>query len=606
VTRLLASVFALVLVACHEAPPSAALQNQCVSKDECSRYREDRGGTPRCDDHLTACVREKTDVAYELFVRVKATTQGSELADAGIRLVPESVFSLGPLVEQRDAEVLRIPEAVSVPGSVRSEDDGGRVNLLDTELALSARDAMVPIALSVFETVQATNVRDGGTQFEALLDPALGYDLRVQPLLGSSTELPPLQIQDVAISKRLDVTYDNVASRSAKLVYRDNNARPLLARLQDKQTGEVVSSTVSVTPDNATGRYEANLTLYADPQVFERPERPSFNLLLGLANLDPWQVTITIDGARFLAGNDILLPSIPNPVKVSGNVEDEQRGRLANVQLVFVSNYPLPPPDDAGSSTPSAGGTDWCRWEDPTRINCNGRFQTLSIEDGSFELELVPGDYDAYVVPSTREPSSQGLIVTRKQKFVVTDQGKSGEPLPGNAADAYTGTITAGQVAAPQVTVRAWPRPTPAFSAWGPVANFNRTLSAVSDRNGHFELLPDVGYYDFVVDPGDGNNFPWKLWLDCPNGPDAGGALRAIKLSAPVMVSGVVEYADSGVPLPKAQVEAFAIVESTHNEPRSVLIGRAVSDALGAYRLVLPPRVGERDRSNPNCEGFAR
>jgi hypothetical protein len=251
------------------------------------------------------------------------------------------------------------------------------------------------------------------------------------------------------------------------------------------------------------------------------------------------------------------------------------------------------------------GGTDWCRWEEAARITCSGRFQTTSDERGHYEIDLLPGEYDAYILPRASEPSSEGLIVTKYERYVITEQTAAGggEILMAKRGSSYAGTLLAAGVASPGVTVRALRRPTPPFSLWGTIANFNRNQSVVTDRKGRFELWPDVGYYDFVLETASDSNFPWKFWLDCPNGPGAGGALRRLDLSTPVVVSGVVEYEGDRTRLPNARIEAFAVVEGKNGERRSVLIGRTTSDSNGEYSLVLPPQVGERDRTT--CETTA-
>jgi hypothetical protein len=611
VKRTLWLALSLWLLACDdESGPSAALANRCFAEEPCLRLREGRGPKPGCDDQIGACVLAKTEEPYELFVRVRATTEGSMLADAGITLVPETVSALGTLNEGRDAQVLRVPRAVTVRGSVRAETDAG-IALLESQLTISPRDAMVPVTANVFETRHSSIVSDGGlVQLQALLDPELGYDVNVQPLLADSRTLPPKFFADMAISRPLNLAYGAVEARRGKFIFRDSAVRPLQVRLQDKLTGAVVSSNTRVeTTFTADGRYEGTFELYAEPQVFERG---SFNLVVGLADLEPWQVTITIDGAGFLAGGDMFLPRIPRTVSRESTVERTTNNALIpNADLEFVSRYPLPP--DAGTSAPSAGGTDWCHSEDLARITCSGHFHTTSDQDGEYRIDLLPGEYEVIVLPRAGEPAADGLIATKKERTYVvleTDSPLAGVVLNANGGTPYTGTVsagalTAGGLPAPKVTLRALRRPTPPFSSWGLAANFNRTISAVSDSKGHVELLPDVGYYDFVLEPGDGSDFPWKLWLDCPNGPGAGGPLRPLALSAPVMVSGTVEH--DGVPLPGAQIEAFTIVEHAKNgSRRSVLIGRAQSDERGAYRLALPSRVGESDGPNPKCESAAR
>jgi hypothetical protein len=55
-----------------------------------------------------------------------------------------------------------------------------------------------------------------------------------------------------------------------------------------------------------------------------------------------------------------------------------------------------------------------------------------------------------------------------------------------------------------------------------------------------------------------------------------------------VPISGILHHA--GIPLRNAHIDAFAQLD-TEDGPQLVLVARAVSDAEGAYRLLMPPYV---------------
>jgi hypothetical protein len=612
VTRLLFLLLALGLLACDEQGPLLPSRNQCFENAGC-------GGRPAyCDPVLLRCVRDTLDEPYPLFVRVSASTPGM-LADAGIQLVPEVVHDLGAFAGRRDAQVLQIPQALDVTGSVTELDGGQVVSLLHSQVTIIASDAAVPISSRVIETRSDTVRRDGGApaNLSLQLDPGRHYDVRVQPLAAASARLPPFIQTDVGADQPLVLEAPSVEARSGRFLYRDESQHADLARLEERGTGRILSSTARVAQREGTSssgepRREGLFTLYARPQVFESR---SFDLVISLGGHAPWQATITIDGERFLTGGDMLLPAAPRPVTVAGVVEDHERRRLTGSELVFVSSYPVPPtrPDvDETPSVPTALGSDWCRWQDPARVSCSGRFQTLSNEAGDYSIELIPGLYDIFLVPRGAA-RARNVIVTRHEDdshpgtpFLVGEgSGLNRLILQANVAVPYKGTVFASGAPAPHITLRALRRPTPSPSSWGPLADFNRTFSVVSDRKGHFSIAPDVGYYDFVFEPELGSDFPWKLWLDCPNGPGAGGPLAAVELSAPVMVFGSVEVEAMGTKLPGAKIEAFTIVEAKNREPRSVMIGRAVSDQDGDYILALPPVVGEKVGEQGRCEGEA-
>jgi hypothetical protein len=584
------------VTACKEpAAPAPSPQNVCLTEESCPRRTV-------CDSNLYACVRREAEEPYQLALRVSgATLEGTMLADAGIQLVPEVVTSLGELTGERDAEILRVPALVPVPGQVSATIAGG-VELLESQVTISARDAAAPMAPSVLDTRHPTsNPRDGGPpHLRAMLDPSLLYDVHVQPVLGSGATLPPLTRERVkaSASEPIIIAYPNdIEAKTGRFLYRGDRPLADRVRLEDRETGRIVSSTGLVqTSFDADGNPDGRFTLHAERTVFEEG---NFNLIVSVAGFDAWQVTITIEGRRFLSGGDIFLPAIPDVVPVSSSVKNEAGDNLAHVELVFVSRFPLPPPTEDPS--PSVGGTDWCRWEDSARISCYGRFQTLSDENGQYQVELVPGEYDVFIVPREAEPNPDNLVVSQypgDRLIVTVDNAGVFGPFVAMSGTPYTGTVLASGSPAPTLTVRALRRPTPPFSDWGDVANYNRNYSTVTDRKGQFKLLPDVGYYDFVVETAPSSGFPWKLWLDCPRGPEAGGALLPIELEAPVMVAGRVEH--DGILLPNAKIEAFARVEGTSGAQRSVLIGRTMSDETGAYRLALPPRIGEETM---NCEG---
>lgn len=603
---------ALWLAGCKDQSPSEAVHNQCFDQDGC-------GKDPRqvvCDRALLKCLRPKTSEPYPLFLRVTPANP-NVLTDAGIELVPQYVEELGPLMGQRDAEVLHVPATVTVPGSVFNPTDGG-MQLVPAQVVFSTSDAMIPVPPIVIETAPGI-ARDGGApQLQAQLDPQRHYDVRAQPLWASSAVLPPISKEDVGTDGTIDLKYEEpkIVPRSGRFIYRDS-VRPDYVRLQERTTGRVLSSTTRVSDDTKIGpdgekRFEGTFTLYAQSPVFDGSI--AFDLVLGIADFDPWQVTIAIDGARFLSGADMVLPPVPKPVTASNWVEDRNAKRLPHSQLKFVSSYPLLPDDsDQDGGLPStAFGTDWCKWEDPARISCKGSFETLSDQDGRYSVDLIPGGYDVFISPRDSEPTSRGLIVTKHDgddpsmpAFLVSERSASGSVLfEAQRGTSFTGTVYASNTVSPKVTLRASRRPTPPFSSWGTVADYNRSLSTVSDRKGHFSITPDIGYYDFIFEPEHDSYFAWKLWLDCPNGPETGGALSAVRLSAPVMVFGSVESEDTGSKLAAAKIEAFTIVYSERNAPRSVMIGRTFSNANGDYSLALPPEVGEQTRSN--CEGYAR
>jgi hypothetical protein len=107
--------------------------------------------------------------------------------------------------------------------------------------------------------------------------------------------------------------------------------------------------------------------------------------------------------------------------------------------------------------------------------------------------------------------------------------------------------------------------------------------ASATDRNGTFDLSGDPGQYHLTVLPTPEAALPLTYAVLTLGGTDA-GTLAPIAVSPPVEVVGKV-FGIAGAPVASATVEFFAL-DSTRQ--RAVLIGSTLTDANGAYRVVLP------------------
>jgi hypothetical protein len=366
-------------------------------------------------------------------------------------------------------------------------------------------------------------------------------------------------------------------------------------RLEDKQTGEILSSTAT------TGR-DGSFELYAPDSVMTSQ---SFYVVVSLKPFPLWRMKVAIDGSKLAPNVVLTIPSAPPPVAYQGGVEAETSGGkgapATYADVIFSSRFPVPQGEDE-----EPRGKDWCSWHfgtpGPPPV-CSARITTSTDPDGRFSVDLLPGDYDVFISPSSATGSDTPLSTSKELAGVLSQP--AGEQVSASwrlaRAIQFEGRVqSAGREPMPNVIVRA--RPLASLVYEDEVYRYARPAAAVTQGRGTFELDVDLGYFDLTVEPPAESGFAWVHSLNRVVRGEPERSVGPLQPSPPVPISGKVRYLgtdDAGVPeerpLPGAQVEAFALITKGPGGRRAVRIAQTVSDRDGAYRLALPPAVREEE-----------
>lgn len=531
----------------------------------------------RCDLARQQCYRERPDHPYLVLLQVYPQPDAFALV--------EQYDTSFPLSVSRDDVAISVPASVTIPSRVAAN---GAAIEAEVTFTPSQQNAALP---STSIIVNARQRDDNGTRnMSARLTPGVLYDVRVQPLVRASEELPPM-MTIYQVPEPLDLSYGEMTRLRARLVDEDGKlVSGHRVRLEHAQSGAVLSST---TETNEAGE----LSLFADAAVLASEP---FKLAISLPPFPPFRVKVALDGSQLKADAMVIvtMPKVPSPVAYRGSVRSPSASATpvpyADVQLVSSFEYTM-------SGTMSAmGNVDWCRFryaENSGRsLSCSARVATTSNQLGEYTVDLLPGIYEIFATPTSEVPSSQ-LLATNTETLRVETQPpgveQGGFAVPVARAARYRGQINSydGRPL-PNVSVTA--RALAYAGVVGELGRYNRSVTAITDRRGRFELALDQGYFDLVIEPPADSGFAWSGSLNrIFDLRETGGALRPISASSPVYVAGQVQQAGSKRALAGARIEAYALVSSLSGGQRAVRIGQTSSDAEGNYRLALPATIGD-------------
>ena len=217
-----------------------------------------------------------------------------------------------------------------------------------------------------------------------------------------------------------------------------------------------------------------------------------------------------------------------------------------------------------------------------------------SDQDGSFEVELLPGEYRVLVEPvkDGQAATEQRLTVSPAATsqagwvFEVPTQGK----LTGKMLD-YGGSALEG------ILVQAT-SPSPSFAgsvidlARGEGNLQPRAIGVASGVDGSFELFADPGRFDVVAQSQDTSGFPWAVRLEVSVSSE-GKSLGSLRMPLPQVLVGSLVSEDIGI-VPSALIRAYAYVRmgkltAEPSEATSVVpVAETRVDSDGNYRLLLP------------------
>jgi hypothetical protein len=106
-----------------------------------------------------------------------------------------------------------------------------------------------------------------------------------------------------------------------------------------------------------------------------------------------------------------------------------------------------------------------------------------------------------------------------------------------------------------------------------------------------FRLPLDLGKYDIAVKPRAGSGWAWEVIYDVDIRTRAVDFSTVIEMGAPLVLQGNLHFAASTASsdslLAGSEIRAYAFVDD-NGAQRAVAVGRAVAEAGGAFKLLLP------------------
>lgn len=541
----LVTLASVALAACSFAPESVEfVENTCSSHDDCPGAR--------CDEELGMCV---SDAAEQILIGLEVTpaTDPSGATPATVAFEPFAV-------EGPETRELLLPAPISVVGNIR----WGEVSVpaeITFELP-SHFPGGAPIRVVASTASEPMLVADGNlADYSVRLVADRTYRVKVEPKGEGAHMLPPLRFEGPVPGGgdvwRLDLSYPpatEIIELRGRVVDGSGPVEGLQIRAVEVGTSQVVSS-VAVT-DPVTGEFMLRIDPYAGPYVL-RVSGSSESVF----------PTFTVDPSYLFPEDGVIEVLVPDlageAVEYTGVVETAAGEPIPEAIVTFKSQDVF---------------------DDTTGVV--GSFRTTATTDaeGYFTVNVLPGTYEVLVTPTAREVAMSVMTVrvdmtpTREiccQLFPIPERATYGGKI-------FTHDMREMAGATVQAIALGWPGET-----LSPAARFNRSTDAVSDPTGQFELRLDEGTYDLLVKPPAESGFPWIVRRELVIGASSRPIHDVFELAAPVPVDGRVQ-SSQGTPLVSAEIKAYAIIE-THGMPRAIQIGRAITDADGRYRLLLPP-----------------
>ena len=233
--------------------------------------------------------------------------------------------------------------------------------------------------------------------------------------------------------------------------------------------------------------------------------------------------------------------------------------------------------------------------------------------DGTFTLELPPGNYDLQAMPAVGQGDTAtdgGAVpygVSQVVSFsVVARSSGTQSPDSLNAIVLGAAPVFTGDVENPNgdklsnVQLNIVPYTTPAPSYWNAVLPLGMVAtglgtSTISADNGRYSLSVDAEVaMSLFVQPPSSSGYPWQVCLNGEELPSGGSQSYPlpIPLTFPALVSGKVTD-PSGSPVAYAALNAWFPYQppgsATGVATVAVQVGATITASDGTYQLVLPP-----------------
>ncbi|MEZ4225607.1 MAG: hypothetical protein R3B13_31935 [Polyangiaceae bacterium] len=220
----------------------------------------------------------------------------------------------------------------------------------------------------------------------------------------------------------------------------------------------------------------------------------------------------------------------------------------------------------------------------------------VEAKDGAFDIDLLPGEYDVYIVP----PPGSGLALTMRSLQI----GKQPLQQTGKTLTVETASDLAGAVFAPTgaplagAPIHSVASPVavdPLLVAAGTAPLKPQAANSVVGSDGGFILQSDPGTFDLSVRPDGQSGF---AWLVRPNVAVTSPLHQLGDLTLPLPVSyvGTVSVLDDVV-VPNALIRAYVFMGESGYTPdpeqaSSVLqVAEARADSSGKFTLLLPSKL---------------
>lgn len=570
---LAAALFAAGCTPTGEGPPA----NQCTSDADCP--------AARCNTSLGMCVADaQRPVRIGLEVRPMTEPYGGS-----VQAIPFEPFEVnGPI----DGYDLELNPGVIVQGIVRTTDG----TPVPADLAFTRQSSIPggpPTTITVASSGANPPALEAGRAAAFLTQLLPGrHELTVTPTGDASPLLPPMNLVYETPESGdgfLELSYPRVCDDpttdseclawfDGQVVDREGRGQAgVVVKLVDRSSGRTISS-----------RYVTATDPELDPGYF----RIYFPVGLWYST-DAWFLRVSPAPHRVeeVGPSPIYTRSAEALAEVDGMIRVLSPD-VASMRITYAGTVESPdgtPLAEASLRFTSVDVTD------PT-TNITGSYTTTARTDemGRFSTELLghpdaPATYEIVVTPSQ---SDTELGILRREQTLGSDS--NGQLFTVPARSRYGGTVQTGAgLRMIDARVEARTRGSDRDGSLAPVAFLARSSQTTTDPMGLFDLRLDVGLYDVVIQPPPGTNFPWRVERDVAIGGSMAPLTSVYELDNPVPISGTATWNVDGTiqPVADGEVRAYAVIEADDGSVRTVLVGRATTDARGAYTLLLPPSI---------------
>lgn len=255
----------------------------------------------------------------------------------------------------------------------------------------------------------------------------------------------------------------------------------------------------------------------------------------------------------------IYIPRL-SPVQLTGRVSDEEGAAVPGATVRLLSNGIF------GEG----------------QLGLQGSFSnsTTTNEDGTFGVELLSGYYALTVTPPDDVETAWGVL---SSDALVGQQSTTVDPLVVPSKLELFGSVRTFQddaAAGVAVTARA--------RTGTELASAHRSQEAVSDGEGVFAMLMDLGLYDMQVKIPSESGYPWLVEPALVMEQDLA---RNYLLQPPIRIEGAV-IASGGAPVPDTLIRA-SVLTADGSSTRLIQVAETVSNEEGSYRLLIAPRLGD-------------